>query len=482
MMRSMAARRHRLLPVLLVAAAAVVAGMATAIEPLAGVLLAVCAVSALASLQWRIGVKALLVALPFAGVPVFIAGAAGLVMRDLFIVAPLYVGFGIAMLRDREPLLPPMHVAWAMVAGFAVLVLLYVVVAPTLLAGVIGVRVWLAYLPMAAIGYRYVRQISDFESVLKLTAVIGLVPAALAIAEWVLATRTGSFGPFESLYGAVDRGPYSFVVFSMPTGTEHLMIPRVPSTFTNAGLYYGFSVVAFAAGLAMALRRGGDWWSCAVVLACGALASGVRTAYVVVPGVAVLAVLLMGPTRKQVALLALGALATAGIGAVFAGPWLFVEALAGHVEVTLRFASRELRESLRITGHGTGWDTNSALRYSGVSERRFIESWYAKAALELGIPGLIMIVGAFAAIAVSLLRSMMRADAASRRLAAPVVSVLLLTMGVLFKAPFIDVDPLNVYFWLLIGMTAGALGASQDVRPAGPAATKADAGATGGVV
>ena len=68
-----------------------------------------------------------------------------------------------------------------------------------------------------------------------------------------------------------------------------------------------------------------------------------------------------------------------------------------------------------------------------------------------------------------------------RRLAAPIVALLLLTMVSLFKGPYIDLDPLNVYFWLLIGMTAGALGASRTDRIATSTESAAHAGADGGV-
>lgn len=87
--------------------------------------------------------------------------------------------------------------------------------------------------------------------------------------------------------------------------------------------------------------------------------------------------------------------------------------------------------------------------------RPISENWYAKAALELGIPGLLAIAVALGALLWSLVRSLRRMDAGSRRLAAPLCALLLVTAVALFKGPYIDLDPMNVYFWLLAGVVAG---------------------------
>jgi O-antigen ligase len=110
---------------------------------------------------------------------------------------------------------------------------------------------------------------------------------------------------------------------------------------------------------------------------------------------------------------------------------------------------------MTATGHGTGWDTNSALRYGDATERRFVENWYAKATLELGVVGVISIIVAFAALGARLAVPLRRCDARARPLAAGVFALLAITAVSLFKGPYIDLDPLNVYFWLFAGMLLG---------------------------
>ncbi len=449
------ANNRTLMPVVAVVLLAVLGGALMAARLSYAPLALGGAAAALLALRWRAGVIVLLCALPFAGVPAFLAGEPGLAARDLCIVAPLYAAFALEMTRTHHRIVPTMGVALPALAIFAALVMAQALRSPNVLAGAIGTRVWLAYIPMLAVGYRFVRAPSNFETMVKLTALLGLVPAVLACVECAYAVGRGDFGPFEGIYGAWQlTETQRFVVFT--TGDGHLRIPRVPATFTGVTQYFGFSLVAFAAALAMAFRRGGAWRLCAIVLGVGALASGARAAYVALPAIALTALVLSGrlPRRPNVVLLAVAAylLFALVIGSAIAG---IAQELPSHALVSLRTATRELWSGFSLFGQGTGWDTNAALRYGGVDERRYIENWYAKAMLELGIGGLVAIVVAFASMAWGMLNGLRSMDGDARMLAAPVCGLLMVTTVLLFKGPYVDLDPLNVYFWLLLGALFG---------------------------
>jgi hypothetical protein len=447
-----------------VAAACSLTGVAMATRPGLAPLAVAGAVLVALSLDWRRGVVALLVVLPFAGLPVFIAGTPGLAFRDLTVVAPLYITFAVSMRRSDEPMLPPLGVALPALALFAALVVAGVAVAPSLTVGAIGGKVWLAYVPMLAVGYRYVRRVEDLERALRVTALIGLVPASIALAEWLLSTRQtwngylwiNDFGPFTRMYGAwFEHVKLSVVAFG--PDTDRIFIPRIPSTFTGASQYYGFALVAYASAIAMALRqRTAAWMLCALVLGVACIASGVRASYVVAPTLLVAAFVLAGTNlrhaRYAVAVVAIVAVAGAGLGA---NPVRIAEMMPAHVHQQVGTAWHEMRSSFTLFGHGTGWDTNAALRYGDATQQRYIENWYAKASLELGVLGLFSIVIALAAIIVRVVTPLRRLDARTRQLAAPVAALLLLTVVSLFKGPYIDLDPINVYFWLFAGMLLG---------------------------
>jgi hypothetical protein len=449
------------------AGACALTGVAMATRPELAPLIGGAAVLVAMSLDWRRGVIAMLVVLPFAGLPVFIAGTPGLALRDLAVTAPLYAAFAFATLRGRDDVLPPLGVALPALAVLAAVACAGVLWAPSMETGVIGVKVWLAYVPMLAIGYRYVRRIEDFECALRVTALIGLVPALIALCEWALAARHGldaggtwvnDFGPFTRMYGAwFENVKFSRVEFGYDS--HAMMIPRVPSTFTSVSQYFAFSMTAYAAGLAVALRRRTGWWAlCAFVLGAAVIATGMRAAYVAVPALTLASMALAGAAMKQWTCVAMLVVAALGCGALAgAAPWRVATMIPAHAQQQVANASTEFNDALRSGpfGHGTGWDTNSALRYGGSGERRYVENWYAKAALELGIAGLAAVVVAFAAIGVRLATPWRRLDARSRQLAGPVLALLGVMAVALFKGPYIDLDPMNVYFWLFAGMLFG---------------------------
>jgi hypothetical protein len=443
----------------LCAFAGAAAGVRTPAAPVIGVAVVLAFVSFTA---WRHGVTALLVVLPFSGVPVFMAGHAGLAARDLAIVLPLYAAFAVAMTQRRDALLPAIGIALPVLGLFAALVLGSVAMAPSLAVGALGTKVWLAYIPMLAVGYHYVSSEADFNRAMRLTALLGLIPAAIALAEWFTATRyaqdgvwTNNFGPARHLYGAW----YAEVRTSglaLPVGGHTFVVPRVPSTFTSSTQFYLFSMVAYAAGLSQALRNGrARWIVYTSVLALGVIASGQRQAYVAMPLMTVLSLLLAGPTRLQFA-----AAAVAGCGLVLvlfalgAAPVTVLGAVPDHGRAEVITAWREFRTSAGsgLIGHGTGWDTQGALRYGGSASTRYVENWYGKAALELGLVGLAAIVVALASLQWRLLAALRRIDEPARRAVAPMCVLLLVMSATLFKGPVLDLDPLNVYFWLIIGM------------------------------
>jgi hypothetical protein len=466
-MRAIALRPSAITPALVALMLCAAVGASISVRAGYAPLLIAGAAAALFSMRWRTGVTVLLVVLPFSGVPAFFAGSAGLGWRDLCIVAPLYLAFALEMTRSRDRIVPDLGIAVPALAFFAALVLLETLRAPNALAGAIGARVWLAYIPMLAVGYHFVRDDAGFASVLKLTALLGLVPSCIAVAECALAVRDGGFGPFERMYGAWDlTETQRFVVFTTDAG--NLRIPRVPSTFTGVAQYFAFSLVAYAAALALTMRDGSARWAaCALLIAAGAIASGARAAYVAVPAITLVALALAGaPSMRMLALGAAGGVlcAIAAFALIDAAP--IIREVPSHASVTLNTSLDELRSSLTIVGHGTGWDTNAALRYGGVNEQRYVENWYAKAMLELGAAGLIALVLAFGTLVRRLIGALrathLPADA--RRMAAPIIALVAVVMVLLVKGPYVDLDPLNVYFWLLLGALFGLFRA-REVAP-----------------
>jgi hypothetical protein len=105
-------------------------------------------------------------------------------------------------------------------------------------------------------------------------------------------------------------------------------------------------------------------------------------------------------------------------------------------------------------GMGTGTDT-SAARYALDDPNSFfgIENYYAKALYELGLPGLIIVAGLFATAILAGLR--VRAEMRSPPLrcwASALVAFFLIMFLNCFKGFVVDLDPVNIYYWVFFGL------------------------------
>jgi O-antigen ligase len=107
-------------------------------------------------------------------------------------------------------------------------------------------------------------------------------------------------------------------------------------------------------------------------------------------------------------------------------------------------------------GHGTGTNTGAA-RYAIDRPELFfsIENFYAKVAFELGIAGLLLVCVLFAVLIWQGWKAQKKIqDAGLRSCAASLTAFLIVLTLYSFKGSFIDLDPLNVYFWLFAGLLA----------------------------
>jgi hypothetical protein len=105
-------------------------------------------------------------------------------------------------------------------------------------------------------------------------------------------------------------------------------------------------------------------------------------------------------------------------------------------------------------GMGTGTNTGAA-RYALVDPDAFkgIENYYAKAAYELGMPGLLVVAGLFLTIIFISLKARRRMRTPDLRCGANALLAFLVAIFLSsFKGWQIDLDPVNVYYWLFAGI------------------------------
>jgi hypothetical protein len=419
--------------------------------------------------DWRRGIYGLLVYLPISGVVTLVFyGWSGpeifqpAIFKDWLFVVPTYLGFlfAIALRRQRFPLISrPLA---ALLAAFAALVLVQMLNpgVSSLLGALIGAKVWLSYVPLYVLILAFVSERVELTRFFRLLAVLAILPSALGVGEYVASLIFGYERVMATIYGGAAADVTQSLSWFAVGGGEIL---RIPSTFTFELQYFGFTLAMLVPCFAIACGDPSRTWrrfgsAMLVFVAMAGFLSGARAAYIFVP---LLLALMYWLNRGFAGALRAVAFTAAGLGAALAISRIAVRPLFDSIsglfqDYAVSAAYGGLVESLTTSwfGHGTGTNTGSA-RYA--LERpeffRAIENYYAKAAYELGVLGLLLLVAVFIALVVLGSRILRRLrDPGLHASAAALLAFLIVAMLYSFKTWLLDLDPVNVYFWLFAGV------------------------------
>jgi hypothetical protein len=427
----------------------------------------------LALRSWRASLFGLLIYIPFSGVPIILSYPdthLAVLLKDVFFIIPAYIGFfawasthRVRIVFPGAPMIPLLLLA-LLVLGQTLNPLL-----PNLLVGAIGVKVWLFYIPLYFLGYHLVRDRRDLSRLLAVMSVSAVLPLVVGIMEAFL-IKGGHADIVYRWYGdaasAVSQG---FAQFDYAGGGT---LRRVSSTFSFVAQYYLFAasivVVTYAwwRGVLADTKHsklGRLLWLLAIA---ATFLSGARGAFLLIPVLVLLIVAfdhgtgvqlsgrLLAPIAALVAsVAALGAATPAVIGATLK---------TGALEFESIFVEG-FRQAIDTTwlGLGTGADTN-ATRYA-YSDPELLESvagtwqesWWVKVVLELGVPGLLLVCLLFTIIIWRALHDHRTLhDPRLRAISAAFIAFLIWNLIYGLKGQYLDLDPVNVYFWLLMGVLA----------------------------
>lgn len=433
--------------------------------------------------NWRWSVYGLLLYLPFSGIPSLLLyphKGPGVLAKDFLFVLPAYAGFFGAYVAQRKRIVfdgAPIPML-ALVAAIVILQTFNPSI-PSMLVGLIGLKVWLFYVPLLFLGYHFVRSREDLDRMLWLMCLAAIVPAAIGIIEAIL-IYGGKSAFVYSLYGdAAAEATQGFAGIAVGGS----VLRRVPSTFTFVFQYAMFATamvaIAHAAWRGSPRRRGLLRPAVYGLMILAAFLSGSRFVFVTVP----LMVMFISALEGRSWLRSAGVLAGAVTALLLASSVIgtgFVELfghLASHtVQQFDLIVVKGVREALNVTwiGLGSGTDT-IASRYATDRSQLFAniggwqESWWVKAWLELGIIGLV-------AVTILLGGILRRAFAGHRRLRDPklrtisaaIIAMLCVALFSGIKQQYMDLDPLNVYFWLFTGVLMKIFVLDRGGAPAKP--------------
>ncbi len=428
--------------------------------------------------SWRASLLALLAYLPVSGIAILATyphTGPTVLLKDFVFVIPAYLGFGMELLRGRIRLsLDPLPVALVTMLGVLVVAEALNPALPNRFVGAIGIKIWLFYIPLSFLGYHLVRERRDLTRLLALMSVSALVPVLIGVVEAGL-FRAGHAGTVYRPYGdaaAVATG--LFTELHLPSGG---VLHRVPSTFSSWTQYYAFVLSMVTVTYAWwrgtpgsrraALTRAALW----LLVMAATFLSGARVAFIAVPAVivATLALEQVGARAFSVRIASarllapVAVLVAAGLALGVTAGGLVAELFwKAKLELTQTFLHR-FEQATHVTwlGLGTGIDT-IASRYAAAPEQLFsafggiwYESWFVKVVLELGVPGFVLVVSLFA---VMLGRGLGRhrrvRDPQLRTISAALLAFLFVNVLFAVSKPYIDNDPINVYFWLFAGLLA----------------------------
>jgi hypothetical protein len=415
--------------------------------------------------QWRLGFLLLMLYLPFAGA-VSLAlhlWAPSLLFKDVLFITPTYIAFGYQAcahkgIAERFP-----HSIVVLALCLAVLVVAQMLnpgVANSMMA-LIGLKIWLLYIPLALVAYAYLDSCYRFLRFCRMMILPSFIPSAVALLQVTMVKSFGYRAAMELSYG--DMATRTTQLFSA-SQFESALFGRVPSIFTFAPQFFGFSLamlvpsyIVWRTDLSARWRRVGA--TAFITSAVSTFLSGERASFIFTPLAIAIIFLLDRGLRGFLQGLGLGifgawsALSLAfgiGIGTMYS----LVGDLFFHYGSDVAYGGLVQALQMAPLGLGTGTNTGAA-RYSLTDPDSFvtIENYYAKATYELGLPGLLIVAGLLTAILVIGLqvRGAMRSSML-RCWAGTLLAFVLVIQLNSFKGWLIDLDPVNVYFWVFCGL------------------------------
>jgi hypothetical protein len=445
-------------------------GVAVAVGRVSAVLTIILAALALsiALASWRWSIYLLMAYMPFAGIASLVAypdTAGAALIKDVMFAAPAYVGFVVAFARHREEIqLGRLPLRWLSV--FAVIVAIQVLhtwLSGNLLVGLIGLKIYLFYIPTYVLGFHLITDDRSLKRVLSLLCLVAVPPTLIGLTEALLLYK-GHADVVYSAYGAAAfAATQGFAAYQFSSGVP---LVRVPSTFAFVTQYFFFETTMIAIGYAwwrwLDISRS-RWRSVGPVVwalfGMAAVSSGQKSVFLLVPLLVALIVAFDLSIRRASLVLALSA------GSIIAMTQLLGinvgDALAGSTQIGVsEFQNYFVGYSQQIlatgwAGAGVGVFTSLAGRYAEVGDVVYYEAWIVKVLAEVGVAGLITIAVIVLVILVRGLRAHLRlSDGPWRSTSAALIALLVWTVFYSTKAAPLDIDPLSVYFWLFAGIQA----------------------------
>lgn len=414
--------------------------------------------------RWQLGMWMLLLYLPFAGGIALMLrpNPAGPLLKDLLFVIPMIVVFFMMHTRDLNRVrIPPVLTVLIVAFGALVLVQVFNPALSKMTIGIVGIKVWLLYIPLAYMVNTMLRTPDDLVRLMRIGIVPAVIPCVLGILQFGICATIGYEEGMKFFYGSnAKAATQNFTSFEM--GTEFF---RIPSTFSYVTQYSGYCLMMIVViYILMSIETDMRWrLYCRVLLAVVIIAgilSGARSNFLFVPLLLVTILFLDAKLSRMASGLIFGPVIIIGTMQVAGLDPLHVVSETAYLvgsygnELVLPDLIRGMSEN--PFGKGTGMNTGPAVNLlSGFEAARakLIEGYYAKTVIELGFLGLLLLVLLiFGLILYGLQVRRSLRDPMARSCAAAIIAFIIVMALHSFKGWQVDLDPINVWYWLFVGI------------------------------
>jgi hypothetical protein len=438
---------------------------------------------------------AFLIYLPLGGTITYSLGNSPLLQlaKDGFYVPALFAVYQHCQ-RYKQPLMVAKQLALplGLMLGYCLLVLLCVngaqqfappgkIPEKPFLMGVLGLKVLLGYVPLISCAYYMVRKRQDLYVIMRLLAVLTILCCALGFLQYMFLKTgrcQGTVGEGAALFKA-SLEARCLVGGSLLFNEEQGVI-RLPGTFV-APWQWGWYLIASAFfTFAVAFMDPKFLWKIVGLVAMAmnllmAVLCGQRIALMFVPVVIVILLITTGQLANLKRFLPIGVgMALILGGFMAANPAILQERIdnaTGRWEaapptdfIAMQFGF-VTEGATGILGKGLGRATNSARALGDVS---LIETYYPKLIFEIGPLGAILflvLVTSITVVAFKAYRSVH--DRNLRGYGASLWTFILIISYNTYYYP-LDVDPVAVYYWFMIGLVLRLPSLEKDDPPPEP--------------
>ncbi len=413
--------------------------------------------------RWRLGFYAFLLFLPFAGTVSlsFYPSPLPKLLKDVLFVIPLYAILTLFHLSDIRSVRVPIPVAVSLLA-LAILVLVQAAnpAIPNIAVAVLGVKVWLLYIPLLLVIAGVVRTASDYHGLLRFLVLLAVIPCTFGLFQYWQSLTFGYRATMSTYYG-----PATFEVTQRFSNFDFggIRLFRIPSTFTFVTQYFGFIFASIVPAYVVWRTDPNVRWRVVgglvlVLLIIAGFLSGARAAFLFIPGLLGLFLLFEG--RATILLVTtpifVCAIAVVAVALGFDLSQLIDDTIARllHREGTLRPVVLDFLSALSAFpfGNGTGMNTGAA-RIVAPGELILFETYYGRVVQELGILGLVVTVSVFGTIIGFGISSARDLNTFSYKLFSLIaIGFVIATLINNLKGRSLDLDPINVYLWIYVGL------------------------------